>query len=124
MRKLECREPGRYASKANADRFHRELEQQNHCGTKKESNDISGNSLYITHENDNHRERSHGQSRLDGRERGEIMHNSLNASEKFSWHLLDLQPKEILQLRAGDNDRNAVCETNDYRPRHEFHRRA
>src|SRR5260370_36114695 len=95
MRKLECREPGRYASKANADRFHRELEQQNHCGTKKESNDISGNSLYITHENDNHCERNNGQSRLDGRKRREIMHNGLNAIQKFSRPLVDHQPKEI-----------------------------
>src|SRR6266851_6346293 len=106
MRKLECREPGRYASKASADRFHRELEQQNHCGTKKESNNISGNSLYITHENDDHGEGNNGQCRLERRERREIAHNRLNAGKKFSRHLVDLQPKEILELRAGDNNRD------------------
>src|SRR5260370_28937630 len=124
MRKLECREPGRYPSKASTDRFHRELEQQNHCATKRESTDISGNSIYITHENDNHRERNNGQSRLDGRKRREIMHDGFNAREKFARNLVDLQPKEILELCAGNNNGNAVCETHDYRPGYEFHRRA
>src|SRR6266851_5156566 len=49
------------------------------------------------------------------RERREIAHNRLNAGKKFSRHLVDLQPKEILELRAGDNNRDAVCKTHDHR---------
>src|SRR6266705_4769627 len=116
-------QPRRDASKTSADRFHRELEQQNRCGTKKESDDIPGNPLHVAHEKNNHCKGSSGQSCLDGRERRKIMHDGLNPSEKFAWNLIDLQPKEILELCARDNNRNAVGETHDYGARYQFNGR-
>ena len=44
--------------------------------------------------------------------------------QEIARHFLDLQPEEIFDLRAGDDDRDAVGESNDHRPRNELHRRA
>ena len=113
-------QPRRDASKARADRFHRELEQQNRCGTKKESDDIPRNPLHVAHEKNNHCKGNGGQSCLDGRERRKIMHDGLNPSEKFAEPYRSSNSKEILELRVGDNHGNAACETHDHGARYEF----
>src|SRR5713101_6608093 len=124
MWNLKSWQPRRDASKTSADRFHGEFEQQNRYGTKKESDDIPGNPLHVAHEKNNHCKGNGGQSCLDGGERRKIMHDGLNPSEKFARNLIDLQAKKILELCAGDNYRNAVCETHDHGARYEFNGRS
>ena len=62
VRNLKCRQPGGDASKASADRLDREFEQHNRRGAKKEGNDVTGNPLYVTHENDDHSEGCNGRA--------------------------------------------------------------
>src|ERR1700691_2558548 len=51
------------------------------------------------------------------------MCKSQNAGRKLTRNLINLQPKEILDLSTGNNDGNAVREAYDYRTRNELNRR-
>src|SRR5947209_6235523 len=44
----------------------------------------------------------------------------LGPAEEFAGHVLDLEAEEILDLRAGDEHRDAVGEAHNYRPGQEF----
>ena len=52
------------------------------------------------------------------------MYIGQNSGGKFTRDLVYFQTKEILDLGAGDDDRNAVRETNDDRTRYELDRRS
>ena len=61
---------------------------------------------------------------FERRKRMKIPRESFHASQKFSRNLVDFEAEEILDLRAGDDHRDAVRESHNHRARNVFHRGA
>ena len=65
-----------------------------------------------------------GQQRCFQREGMKVLRQRLHAQPEHAGNFLELQTEEIFDLRAGDQDGDAVGEADDDRARNELHRRA
>jgi len=90
------------AKQALLKQWDRELENRDDGRAHKKGHDVTGNFFYVTREQNYQQERERTERRLNEGERAEIAEENFQARQKFARDFLDFEPKEILDLCAGD----------------------
>ena len=116
--------PGGDSAETRADGFHRQLEQDDGCGAEQESDDCAGDAIGEGAAENHHQHRACGQRGRGVGKRVEAAGQSFHALPEDAGNFGELQAEEILYLRAGDQDGDAVGEADDDGARNELDRRA
>ena len=124
LRHLQRGQAGRNPAKARADGLNRQMEYPDQRRANQERNNIAGNFWHILAEYQDQRQRQHRQTCFFERDRAEVAGHGFQAAEKIARHVVDLQSKKILELRAGDHHGDSVGESHHHRPGNVFDRAA
>ena len=122
LRHLQLRQAGGNSAESRADRFHWKLENGDDRRPDEERHDVAGHFFHVSRKDNDECEGQHTETCFKRRESPEIPRENFHARQEFSGNFIDFEPKEILDLSAGDNYGNSICETDYHRPRNEFHR--
>ena len=124
---VRYREMGQAAgnsAKARADGFHRQLQQESRDRRAQHGNDCSRNPVGEGATQQHRRYRGSREQCRGQRKRGSGIGEGFHPQPEFAGNFGQLQAKEIFDLGAGDQHRDAIGKTDHNRARNKFHRGA
>src|SRR4029077_19477421 len=77
--------------------------------------------LHVSRKDNDEREGEHTETCFKGRKSSEIPRKNFHARQKFPRNSINFESEEILDLRAGDDYGNSICESHYHGPRNEFY---
>ncbi len=122
LRHLQLRQAGGNSAESRADRFHRKLEKGDDRRSDEEGHDVAGHFFHVSRKEKDECEGQHAEACFKRRKSSEIPRENFDARQEFSGNFVDFEPEEILDLSAGDDYGNSICETHYHGPRNVFHR--
>src|SRR5579872_911252 len=111
MGNSQSRQTGRNSPETRSDRFHGQLKKGHKDRSGKEGHDVSWHSLHVSRKDDDHYQGQDGKPGGSWRQRVEVTAKDEHASEEFARDVPHADAEEVLDLRAGDQHRDAVGET-------------
>ena len=119
----EMRQAARYTSKPCSDRFDRQLEEDDCPGAEHQCHNRSRNAVRNQPTSDHDGYGAGGQDRRFVTEAAEMADQGLDAQPENPGNFFELQSEKIFYLRAGNQNRDTVGETDHNGARNELHRR-
>ena len=110
-------------AKSRADGFHRKFEQEHSPCRQQQDNDRTWNFVGYAAADNKNDDRRHRQERRIVVQGVVMRSESFQTLQEDARHRVDLQPKEIFHLRAGNQHCDAVGEAHHNRSRNELDRR-
>jgi hypothetical protein len=123
-RDVKCRQARGDAAEARADGLHVEAEPAHGQRAEHERQDRARNAFHVALHEQHQHERAHAERGGHRRPRAERVADLDHARQEHAGRLLDVQSEQVADLRAGDEQRDAVREPDHDRPRQEAHRGA